>query len=84
LPYIKETERTMKNPLINELDGWINTEGDLNYTITMLCKNYLAKKGESYATHNSIMGALNCVQFEWYRRRVAGYEDKKINENGDV
>jgi hypothetical protein len=84
VPYIKQTERQMKDPLIHELSSYINNEGDLNYTITMLCKCFLEKKGECYATHNTILGVLTASQLEWNRRRVAVYEDKKIVENGDV
>lgn len=58
--------------------------GELNFQITMLCKQYLETHGESYNTHNAIMGVLTCAPLEWYRRRTAPYEDKKIEENGDV
>jgi hypothetical protein len=58
--------------------------GDLNYLVTQLCQELLEVKGESYSTYNEIIGALECAKLELYRRKIAGYEDKKIAENGDV
>jgi hypothetical protein len=84
MPYIKQSDRENKNILIEQLSNTITNEGDLNYVITMLCKEFLIAKGESYSTHNTIMGVLTCAKEEWYRRRVSSYEDKKISENGDV
>ena len=40
--------------------------------------------GNSYATINDIIGALEGAKMEFYRRVVAPYEDEKIKENGDV
>ena len=58
--------------------------GELNYTITKMLLRYLKEKGKSYANINEIMGVLNCVTQEFYRRWAAPYEDEKIRENGDV
>jgi hypothetical protein len=58
--------------------------GDLNYLITKLCLDYLAKKGEKYQTYNDIIGALDSAKMEFYIHQVRPYEDKKIAENGDV
>jgi hypothetical protein len=58
--------------------------GQLNYAITMILKHYLQKKGECYAVHNEIMGMLDCCGKEWYRKRVAKYEDIKEAQNGPV
>lgn len=60
------------------------TPGQLNYNITMMCQQYLASGGESYQAYNDILGALEGCKLELYRRKVAGYEDKKIVENGEV
>ena len=38
----------------------------------------------NYQTMNDIMGALAGAQIEFYRRKVAPYEDTKIKDNGDV
>ena len=76
MPYIKQQDREdLANPL---------TAGELNYKITMLCKQYLEVKGEKYQHYNDIVGALEGAKLELYRRKVSTYEDEKIQENGDV
>ena len=58
--------------------------GDLNYTISRLIDHYLSHHGVAYMTLNEVIGVLECVKLELYRRVAAGYEDKKMAENGDV
>lgn len=79
MPYIDQDGR-------KRIDhGWLaESAGELNYTITMLCKKYLEAKGEKYQTYNDIIGALEGAKLELYRRKISTYEDKKINENGDT
>ena len=90
MPYIKQEDRLKFHYDLEEIDypkevGVIaENAGDLNYAITMILKSYLEKKGENYATHNEIVGMLECCKQEWIRRKVSPYEDKKIEENGDV
>lgn len=56
--------------------------GELNFVITKLCLQYMMTP--SYSRLNEIIGVLECVKQEFYRRAAAPYEDKKIQENGDV
>lgn len=90
MPYIKNEDRlkieycAQNINTITALIKVIETEGDLNYTITRLCHEFLKKKGEKYSTYNTIIGVLECLKLELYRRKAAIYEDKKKNENGDV
>lgn len=58
--------------------------GDLNFVLTAKCLDYIAYTGKSYDTFNAVIGALECAKLEMYRRMIAPYEDKKIEENGDV
>jgi hypothetical protein len=90
MPYIKRQDRIKieyccgkLNP-ITALINSINTEGELNYVITKLCLEFLNKKKKNYAVLNSIIGVLECAKQEFYRRIVSPYEDKKIQENGDI
>lgn len=62
----------------------IETAGELQYAIALMIKDYIKRKGLNYQHCNDIMGALAGAQMEFYRRTVAPYEDKKIEENGDV
>ena len=58
--------------------------GELNYIITLICKDYIDRYGECYRTFNDIMGVLEGVKLEMYRRKTGPYEDRKIKQNGDV
>lgn len=80
MPYIKEGARW-------ELSGQRKTEnpGELNYQLTLIINEYLRRRhGRSYTGVNEVVGVLECVKQEFYRRVVAPYEDQKIKENGDV
>ena len=87
MPYIKK-ERRGKDP---------ENVGELNYKITKEIMKYLSllnfrKAIESkklivqnnYADYNEVIGVLECVKQELYRRLITSYEDKKKEENGDV
>lgn len=78
MPYIKKETRTELTARFPE------NAGELNYIVTKFCKVLLQRKGESYATYNELIGALECCKLELYRRKCADYEDKKALENGDV
>lgn len=47
---------------------------------------YLAKlyHEKTFTTMSQIIGVLESVKQEFYRRVVAPYEEEKIKENGDV
>lgn len=79
MPYISEINRPAFEPLNVPREA-----GELNYAITALCLAYLKEQGKSYATQAEIVGALECVKLEFYRRSLAPYEDGKIKANGDV
>lgn len=55
--------------------------GNLNYAITNLL---LATDPKTYADYNELVGVLECVKLEFYRRAITVYEDGKIADNGDV
>lgn len=87
MPYIKQERRDKIQ------NNWmIEGVGELNYKITKEILAYMMHKiGEtphkivySYADYNEVIGVLECVKQEFYRRMVALYEDEKREENGDV
>lgn len=80
MPYITSRQRAvLKSLRLPATDA-----GELNFLFTTTALEYLKYKGECYQTYNDILGALEGAKLEMYRRRTAGYEDKKIAENGDV
>jgi len=54
----------------------------LNYD--KLVKNRGISAVNNYADYNEVMGVLECVKQELYRRLIVPYENKKKEENGDV
>ena len=79
MPYIKFTRRIQLD--YNERP---ENPGELNYVLTTTINDYIKNNKKCYQTYNDIMGVLNCIQMEIYRRIVAPYEDTKIQENGDL
>lgn len=82
IPYIKKYDRLKIDSALKFFEPL--NEGELNYTITMLCKKYIEDHGESYKNYNALIGVLECAKLELYRRKVSNYEDIKIMENGDL
>ena len=62
----------------------IENPGVLTWLLTLLAKSYLEYHQKSFSVLCVIVGSFMCATFEFYRRVVGPYEDKKINENGDV
>ena len=86
MPYIdQEQRRDVRNPvnrLIMELrDGEHGRNGMLNYIVTELC---VGMEPSCYDEYNDLIGVLECVKLELYRRMVVPYEEKKRCDNGDV
>ena len=80
MPYIKQERREAILAGAKPQDA-----GELNFAISVLVDNYLKDKGGiRYAHLNEVVGAMDCAKLELYRRIAAPYEDKKIEENGDL
>lgn len=78
MPYIKQVDRE----LLYETED-PETPGELNYWLTLVIDNYFHKY-QNYQAINDIIGALEGAKLEFYRRVAVPYENKKIQENGDV
>ncbi len=89
MPYIKQERRENIRPCEIPGDNVVDIEeidcaGDLNFTFTVIIKNYLLRKGLNYQNINDAIGALEGAKLELYRRTAVPYEEQKIKENGDV
>ena len=100
MPYINKNRRKDFDfhiaDLVSELQALgtgrsVKKPGELNYVITKLVLGYLYQKKDqeilhtpSYTDMNEVMGVLECVKAEFYRKEVAPYEDEKAELNGDV
>lgn len=87
MPYIKPEDREKWGKTIDEIVKKIQEipddkkDGELNFLITSILKRTYSPK---YFNYNRMMGVLECIKQEAYRKIIAPYEDKKIEENGDV
>tara|TARA_R110000782_G_scaffold225721_1_gene312588 strand:- start:214 stop:468 length:255 start_codon:yes stop_codon:yes gene_type:complete len=76
MPYLNPKQRSRSS---------LKEVGDLNFRIHELIEIYLkGKDAIKYEEYNSVVGVLESVKLEFYRRAVAAYEDNKIVDNGDI
>lgn len=80
MPYIPEGRRGFSMCS----GGDAENPGELNYFLTMHILSYLFHHGENYTNYNAVIGVLENVKLELHRRKIAPYEDKKMEEHGDV
>jgi len=85
MPYIKNVDRGKFDHILESLHelGALTT-GELNYFISMVLHQFVEEHGLCYSTLNAVVGMMECAKTEFQRRVVAPYEDKKIQENGDL
>lgn len=80
MPYVAPGIRKMLDRGIGPADV-----GSLTYNLYRECLRYLNSTTECrYKDFAEVLGALEATKQEFYRRKVAPYEDVKIEENGDV
>lgn len=88
MPYITQADRERYKEPMRQLRKIIQaggiTNGDLNFLMTLLALLYVERHGESYNTLSDAIKAFECAKLEFYRRKVVPYEDKKIDQNGDI
>ncbi len=85
MPYIDKNKRDLVvdhllYALKHEKDVGFKA-GELNYCITTILN---LTNPKTYSDYNTLIGVLECVKMEFYRRAIVPYENKKIKENGDV
>jgi hypothetical protein len=57
--------------------------GEFTYLVFKIILKML-KNNESYQRYTEILGALESMKLELYRRKMAHYEDTKMIVNGDL
>lgn len=87
MPYIKKGDRRWLSfhTDIDSIPAYLSAQnpGLVNYFISKIIWT-LFDRCPSYNAANSLLGVLDAVSKEFYRRKVAPYEDEKIKENGDI
>lgn len=91
MPYIKQEKRDLLEKPIEAVrdalrqlesdDPENNFEGNMNYVISSLIARCYKV---SYRDINDVVGMLNCVKDEYYRRVAVPYENQKAHDHGDV
>ena len=82
MPYIKGSRRNVVSRVVTAMEEvGIRADGDLNYILFKFCKYNIEP---SYNNYKNFIGELNETVAEIRRQLLAPYEDKKIEENGDV
>lgn len=81
VPYVKKERRSYIRPHFEQV---AETEGELNFQITVLLDAYTTKHGLHYDRMGDCTSACTEAAAEFRRRIMADYEDAKIRENGDV
>ena len=90
MPYIRPSERAEIDGHVFDLAVVIDTTGDLNYAMSTLIDALFEDTGHqttwpvNYDSFNSVLGVLEAVKMELYRRVIAPYEDEKKKLNGEV
>ena len=87
MPYIAQERRLRYDEAIAALGAAVDADtpgGDINYIITRLLAHWIRKRGLSYAVLADAVGVMETAKLELYRRVAAPFEDRKIDENGDV
>ena len=86
MPYIKQEDRAHFTCDIEDLISQLKinkSPGELNYVISSIVWA-LFDDNPNYTVGNKLVGVLECVKQEFYRRKLSKLEDEKIKENGDI
>ena len=83
MPYIRTNRIKIDKHLNSTIDEVKNT-GDLNYCIYKLCKLWVKREGINYENLSNCIKTFECAKLEFYRMILVPYENKKIEENGNV
>lgn len=86
MPYIPKDDRKSFEPELTDLKDLMSLltgKGELTYLVYSLALEYFKEK-KSYTTISTAISCLNDAAEEIRRRHLNPYEDKKIEENGDV
>ena len=77
MPYIPKSERN------KAFENVLTNAGVLNYSIHQTVNLYFEQNNRNYQTINDVIGVLECVKQELYRRMASEYEEIKILQKGD-
>lgn len=89
MPYIPRSHRDELDRCVEDIVEAVQdadealVPGSLNYIFSRVTWE-LFRLSKNYFVANNLIGVLECVKQEFYRRQLAPYEDTKIKEHGDL
>jgi hypothetical protein len=85
MPYVTKQQRERLDGLIKKSfeEFAYKDPGEINYFISSILWR-IFKDEPRYSTGNMILGILEAVKLEFYRRQLAALEERKIQDNGDL
>ena len=88
MPYIPKSDRAQYQAALDEIAKLVPEDrasraGHMNYVVSLLIEKVYGKEMR-YADHNEVVGVLQCISYEFYRRKTAPYEDAKVKSEGDL
>ena len=89
MPYVAPSVRSRYDYLLNKIIDVLaegeeeSLAGEMNYCFSKIAWG-LFEKRRKYVRINTINGVFTSAQQEFARRKVAPYEDEKIQANGDI
>ncbi len=88
MPYIDQYKRPKFDKAIQESLKALSKDqfsvGDINYLFSSIIWKAWEKMGGGYTNANNLIGVLECIKLELYRRPISNYENEKIISNGDI
>jgi hypothetical protein len=84
MPYIKQESREAIDLAVGEVIKNVRSSGDAAYVITTFLQDFMDCDIRNYTHYATVIGILETVKMEFYRREIAAYEDEKCEQNGDV
>lgn len=83
VPYIPQAQREKLDRILDPIV--IETEGQLAYGLAKLVTKYTEGRTKvGYTELAAVIGVIDTLKSEYYRQRIADYEDQKKAENGDI
>lgn len=85
MPYITQGKRAQTDTEIDALIAKLQKMGlgDAVYAVYRLLTKLYGNK-DSFTVKAQALSVLQAVELEYYRKVIAPYEDKKIQENGEI
>lgn len=85
MPYISQEKRGKFNTYLRSIANQLTEKGELTYCIYYLMLAWLSsQEKQDYKTRSNTRATAQDAVDEFYRQKMAKYEDEAIKRNGDI